>query len=110
MVVIGLGVGRMVGGSLCEWGMACRRVRHKDALQEHSSNDGGGACEGGARQKEMMGAGCREFRGRGGVDRVVKVSMGALEGEQGLGREESCDEDHKRLGSHQEKSRWSEGE
>jgi hypothetical protein len=113
VVVIDLGAGRMVGGSLCGWGMAWRRVRHKGALQERSSNDDGGACEGGARQRETMWAGCREIRGRGqkaGVDRVVKVSMGALAGEQGLGREESCVDDHKRLGSHQEKSRWSEGE
>jgi hypothetical protein len=68
VVVINLGTGRMVGGSLCGWGMACRRARHKGALQEH----------GGARQKEPMGAGCREFRGRGqklGVDRVVGITL-----------------------------------
>jgi hypothetical protein len=94
VVVIDLGAGRMVGSSQCGWGMVCRRASHKDALQAHSSNDGGGACEEGARQKETMGAGCREFRGRG-VDRVVKVSMGALAGERGLRREESCDDDHK---------------
>jgi hypothetical protein len=74
----------------------------------HSSNDGGGACVGERRQKETREEGDSDFRGKGedgDVGRVEKELMVALAGERGLVREESRDDERKRQGSYQERSR-----